>query len=429
MSSGLAVDGGPALRTTPLPGWPQIPAEGRAAVDAVLASGRINYWTGQECRAFEKEYGEYVHTSLALAVANGTLALELALRSFGIGAGDEVIVPSRTFIATAGAVVATGARPVIADIDPRTNCLTALSAAQVTSPRTRALIAVHLGGYPAPLDELRSFTDQLNIRIIEDCAQAHGARYRGREIGSLGDAACFSFCQEKIVPLGEGGLIVWAESSPGAREAYERAWAYRDHGRNWQRAHTADVAAASPRFRYLNDSFGTNARLGEMEGALGRVLLRQLPKYHALRRRNAHILTTELASCPGLRMLDITEEESAQGTRHACYRLYGRIDTKALAPGWTRDKVIDAINAEGGGHVAQYGASACIGREAAFLLSGAGALEADSGADFAPARELPGAETADAESIAFYVHPTLSEADMRLVAAATTKVMKVAVGG
>jgi dTDP-4-amino-4,6-dideoxygalactose transaminase len=410
-----------------VPRWPCIPADGRDAVARALDTGAINYWTGQECRAFEQEFAEYVQTPYALAVANGTLALELALRAFGIGEGgraDEVIVPSRTFIATAGAVAAVGATPVIADIDPDTNCLTALSVAKVTTPRTRAVIVVHPGGYPADMDALTSLTKQLGIRVIEDCAQAHGALYRGRPVGGIGDAGCYSFCQEKILPLGEGGMIVFREGED-ARAAYERAWAYRDHGRSFERAHGADVAAASPQFRYLNDSFGTNARLGEMEGALGRVLLRYLPAWHETRVRNARVLCEELADCAGvLQLLDVPAEEAARGTEHGCYRLYGLLNVTVLREGWTRERVIDAINAAAeaagiDGGVAQYGSCACIGREAAFAATG---FEVPDEA------ALPGAVAADTGSIAFYVDPARDETCMRTTAACVRDVLKEAAG-
>jgi dTDP-4-amino-4,6-dideoxygalactose transaminase len=412
MTATLAIDGGIPVRTTPVPTWPQIPTEGRAAVDAVLASGKINYWTGTQAKQFEEECVQSTNTAFALAVSNGTVALEVALRSFGIGSGDEVIVPSRTFIATAGSVVAVGATPIIADIDPQTNCLSALTIAKVTTPRTRAVVVVHIGGYPAPMDEIISFTDQLNILVIEDCAQAQGALYHGRPIGSIGNAGCYSFCQEKILCLGEGGMVLYREGA-GAREAYEKGWAYRDHGRNWGLAHNATVGAASSGFKYLNDSFGTNARLGEIEGALGRVLLKKLPAYHATRKRNTEILLQAFKDLPGLDALTLPVAEVEAGSELAYYRLYGRVDIDHLAPGWTRDRVIDAINAEG--VPVQYGASAFIGREAAFALAG---LEVNE--------DLPGATYADARSIGFFVHPTLTEADMADIATATHKVMTAA---
>jgi dTDP-4-amino-4,6-dideoxygalactose transaminase len=422
--------------------WPCIPKDVREAADSVLASGKINYWTGTQCRDFEQEYAAYLGVPYALAVANGTLALEMALRAYGIGDNgrkDEVIVPSRTFIATAGAVVAVGATPIIADIDPRTNCLTALSVAKVTTPRTRAVIPVHLGGYPVDMDALISLVDQLdNVRVIEDCAQAHGARYRGRAVGSIGDAGCYSFCQEKILPLGEGGLLVFRDGTD-ARAAYERAWAYRDHGRSWGKAHDAGISAASSRFRYMNDSFGTNARLTEAQGAMGRVMLAShLPLWHEERTRNATILKEELEECAHfytpsntaqckslISFVDLSRGETARESEHAYYRLYALLNLDVLREDWSRDRVIDEINARAAEEgltagVVQYGSSALIGLESAF--ANAGLVVPMHNAD-----ELAGAREADTRSLTFFVDPGRSADDMRLAAQVARAVLKEAV--
>lgn len=373
------------------PQWPQISDEQKAAVLGVLDSGRINYWTGTECRAFEQDFADYHGVPYALSCANGTVALELALRAFGIGAGDEVIVPSRTFIATAGAVVGVGATPLICDIDPDTNCMRALDVARLLTPRTRAIIPVHLGGYPAEIDAIMSLAKQLDIVVIEDCAQAHGARLKSKLVGTLGDAGCFSFCQDKIIPLGEGGMITFYDE-----DAYKRAWSYRDHGRSFDKAKDAGVGAASPEFKWLNDSFGTNMRLGEIEGAMGRVALTNLEDFVAARNYNAKRIIEGLkgyAHC--LKFLSLNDEDEAAESRHAYYRLYGRIHEPALKEGWSRNRIITEINARG--IPAQYGACALIGREEAF-----------AGRDAAP-YPLIGARIAHAESIAFYVHPGIEE--------------------
>ncbi len=416
MTETLAIDGGAPLITRALPGWPQIPEAGVEAVAAVLRSGKINYWTGEQARRFEAEFAEAQEVAHTLAVANGTLALELALRSFGIGAGDEVIVPSRTFIATAGAVVAVGATPIIADIDPMTGALTPLSVAKRLTPRTRAVIVVHVGGYPAPVTAIRELTDQLDLVVIEDCAQAQGARIEGRPIGTTGHASCFSFCQDKILPLGEGGMICY---SAGERQedAWQQAWAYRDHGHAFMLAHDAQVQEHSAQFKYLCEGFGTNARLTEAQGALGRVLLAQVPAWHAQRTRNAEILTGELADfAPVLRPVVLPPADRARGSEHACYRLYFLLDSAALAPGWDRDRVIEAIVAEGA--PVQFGSCALIGHERAFAT-----LETAQATD----DDLPGARCADEQSLAFFVHPTLTEVDMVDIAAAARKVLNQAV--
>ena len=411
MADMLAIEAGSPAITRALPDWPQIPEEGIEAVAEVLRSGKINYWTGEQTRLFEAEFAALHEAAEALAVANGTLALELAVRSFGIGPGDEVIVPSRTFIATAGAVVAAGATPVIADIDPQTNALTPLSVAARLTPRTRAVIAVHVGGYPAPVAELRELTDQMDLVIIEDCAQAEGARYSGHAIGTAAHASCFSFCTDKILPLGEGGVICYTE---GLRQsaAYLQAWAYRDHGHVFGRAQNTRVQERSSQFKYLSDHFGTNARMPEVQGALARVMLRHVSAWHIQRTRNAEVLCGELADfAPAFSPVVLPASRRAQGSEHAYYRLYFRLDPTALAPGWDRDRVIDAIAAEGA--PVQFGSCALIGREQALLTLGAPRDE-----------DLPGALCANEQSLAFFVHPTLTEADMADIAGAARKVLQ-----
>lgn len=394
-----------------LPSWPVIPPEGIEAVTRVLSSGKINYWTGEECRLFEAEYATSVGCAYGLAVANGTLAIELALRACGVGAGDEVIVPSRTFFATAGAVVAAGATPIVADIDPFTNCMTALSVARVLTPRTKAIIPVHLGGYPAPMDEIMELAEQVGAYVIEDCAQAHGALFGGRPVGSIGHMGCFSFCQDKIIPLGEGGLIVTNDTA-----LYERAWAYRDHGRSFKKAHAATVGAASSQFKWMTDSFGTNARLGEMEGALGRVFLRLLPEYHAQRAANVASLADALQGIPAIQPIVPFQSRVDAGDVHAGYRLYALVDTDRLGQGWTRDRIIEELNTRG--VPVQYGACALIGNEEAFKRFDGLNLVHD---------ELVGAHIAHNQSIAFYVHPTLTQEHMAQFAEIIAAVMDEAV--
>lgn len=385
--------------------WPHIDEDAIEAVAEVLRSGKINYWTGEQTKAFEREYAQFVGVPYALAVANGTLALELALRAAGIGEGDEVIVPSRTFIATAGAVVAIGATPIICDIDPNTNNMTALEVAKVLTPRTKAVIPVHLGGYPAPVDDIANLAHQVGAVVIEDCAQAHGATYKGKPVGSLGDFGCFSFCQDKIIPLGEGGMITFKDE-----EQFERAWSYRDHGR--ARAKMLEESDLPPvEFKWLCDSFGSNARLGEMEGALGRVLLAKLPAYHEARTRNALALSERLTAIEGIEPLIPSEAEREAGTHHAFYRLYARVDTSFLSKGWSRDRILKELI--GLGVPVQYGSCALIGNEKAF--------ERFSGVQHAT---LEGARLAHEQSIAFLVHPTLSEDNMHTIADRVAQVMK-----
>lgn len=404
MEPRLALDGGDPVRTAPMPPWPAPGDREIEAVAGVLRSGRLNYWAGEEGRSFEREYADSLGRRHAVAVANGTVALELALRAFGIGPGDEVIVPSRTFIATAGCVIAVGAIPVLADIDRNSSTMTGQTAQAVLTDRTRAVIPVHLGGWPVDIDPLLVVARAHNLVVIEDCAQAHAGAHRGRPVGALGShAGAFSFCQDKILSTGEGGMLVLDDDA-----AYERAWAYKDHGKSLRKVTDPEFSGPGTSYHWLVDSFGTNWRLGEMSAAVGRVGLRALPEWHALRTRNAGRLALGLEDVPGLRV-----PLPAGDVEHAYYRLYAYVEPEALAVGWTRDRVLDAIVAEG--VPVQYGSCAEIYREAAF-----------SRAHLAPPVRLPGASEVHETSVAFFVHPTLAVTDVDDTIAAVRKVMAVA---
>jgi len=404
MRQPLAIDGGSPVRTSPLPSWPAPGDLEVEAVERVLRSGRLNYWPGTEGRDLERDYAEQLGRSHAIAVANGTLALELALRAFGVGPGDEVVVPARTFIATASAAVAVGARPVVADIDPESGNMTADTVSAVLTERTRAIVPVHLGGWPVDMDSILELARARDLVVIEDCAQAHGATYRGRPAGALAShAAAFSFCQDKIIAAGEGGILVLDDE-----DAFTRAWEYKDHGKSLAKLATPDPEAGAATFRWLVDSFGTNWRLSETGAALVRAGLAQLPEWHAARTRNAHAIAKGLRGVPGLR-IPLPHADSA----HAFYRLYGLIELEELAEGWDRDRITAAIAAEG--VPVQYGTCAEIYREAAMVDAG-----------YAPAQRLAGAAYAHERSVAFFVHPTLTPTDIADTIAATRKVMEAA---
>ncbi len=297
----------------PLPGWPDLDEEMIDAAARVLRSGKLNYWTGTEGRQFERELADYVGCDFAVAVSTGTVALELALLSLGVGPGDDVIVPSRTFVATASAVSRCGAMPVFADVDRDSQNITASAIRDQLSERTRAVIVVHLAGWPCDMDPIVELAHAQNLLVIEDCAQSHGARYKGQPIGSLGDVAAFSFCQDKIMTTaGEGGMVV-----TNRHDIWQRAWSFKDHGKNYEAAH----APASPAgFRWLHDSIGTNWRLTEVQSAIGRVALRRLDAWVEKRRRHAAILNDELNSLEALRIATPPDD-----TRHSYYKWYASV--------------------------------------------------------------------------------------------------------
>lgn len=366
--------------------WPFHDADEVAAVSDVLTSGRVNYWTGDKGRAFEQAYAAHCSVKYGLAVANGTVALELALAGLSIGPGDDVVVPARTFIATAAAVAQRGARPVVADIDPVSQNMTAETLAAALTPRTKAVIPVHLAGWPVEMGPLNAFANDKGIAVIEDCAQAHGAMVNGKAVGGLGRIGCFSFCQDKIVSTGgEGGMVVTDDEA-----LYRRMWSYRDHGKNFVAAHAPQEGGVS--FKWVADNFGTNWRLTEAQAAIGLVQLSKLPAWIARRRANAMTLDDALSGLNG-----VTVPHAPAHLHHAYYKYYFFVDPAALKDGWSRDRICAALIARG--VPARSGACPDITREKAF-------------ADMGPQPAHPGAMAIEDRTILLPVHPTLTPGNM-----------------
>ncbi|OYU17894.1 MAG: aminotransferase [Rhodobacteraceae bacterium PARR1] len=378
--------------------WPSFAEDELMAVQAVLRSGKVNYWTGEEGKTFEREYAQATGRRYGIALANGTLALELALEAFGVGAGDAVITASRTYVASASCAVMRGAVPVVADVDPDSQCVTAETLRAALTPKTRAIVAVHLGGWPCPMDEIMALAAEHDLVVIEDCAQAHGATWRGQPVGAFGHAAAFSFCQDKIITTGgEGGMLVLDDEA-----AYKKAWAYKDIGRNYDAVYNRQHP---PGFRWLTESFGTNWRLTEMQSAIGRIQLRKLPDWPAARRRNAGILADGFGACRALR---VPMPPAHAG--HAFYKFYAFVRPEELAEGWDRDRVMAEINARGIG--CTVGSCSEIYREKAFMDRGWG-----------PAQPLPVAQALGDTSLMFMVHPTLARESLDATVNAVRSVM------
>jgi dTDP-4-amino-4,6-dideoxygalactose transaminase len=397
----LALLGGTPVRATPLPAWPHYAPDEIDAVRGVLASGKVNYWTGSECTDFEREFAAYVGTRHAVALANGSVALELALHALGIGPGDDVVVTSRSFIASASCAVLRGAHPVFADVDPLSQNITAETVRAALTPATRAIIAVHLAGWPCDMDPLLELARSRGIRVIEDCAQSHGASYKGRVTGSLGDVAAFSFCQDKIISTGgEGGMLLTDD-----RAAWERAWSYKDHGKSYEAVRNRQ---RNPGSHWVHESFGTNWRMTELQAAIGRRQLAKLPRWVESRRRNAALLDAALAGVPGL-----TVPPPPAHAQHSYYKYSVLLDPERLRPEWTLARVVEAICAEG--IPCQLTSFSEIYLEKAFVAGGMG-----------PAARLPNARRLSETALLFMVHPTLAESDVRDAGNAIVKVMRAA---
>ncbi|MCP4723125.1 MAG: DegT/DnrJ/EryC1/StrS aminotransferase family protein, partial [Desulfobacteraceae bacterium] len=290
--------------------WPYFEDDEIEAATKVLRSGNVNQWTGNEIAAFEKEFAHYIGTDYSVAIANGSLALDLALAALNIGKGDEVIVTPRSFIASVSCVILRGAVPVFVDVDPVSQNITLETISNAVTAKTKAVIAVNLAGWPCELDKISSFCRQKGIVLIEDCAQSHGAMYKGKKVGSFGDCAVFSFCQDKIMTTGgEGGMLV-----TNNKEIWERVWSYKDHGKNFEKVFAKNQ---TPGFKWLASRFGTNCRMTEMQAAIGRVQLKKLDEQVKKRRRFADLFNRAFDGIPGLRTTI-----PGDGAYHSYYKYY-----------------------------------------------------------------------------------------------------------
>lgn len=386
---------------TKFPPWPSFSDEEANKVRDVLLSNRVNYWTGTECREFEREFSEWSGISHSVSLANGTVALDAALNALDIGAGDEVIVTPRSFMASASCVVTAGAVPVFVDVDRDSQNITAKSILSGISPRTKAIICVHLAGWPCEMDSIMALAREHGIAVIEDCAQAHGARYNSRCVGSIGDIGAWSFCQDKIMTTGgEGGMV-----TTGSRELWSRMWSYKDHGKSWD---SVNARAHPPGFRWVHESFGCNGRMLEMQAAIGRLQLRALNGWIAARQEHAARIWAAARTLRGLRA-----PEPPPHIEHAAYKCYVFVEPRELRTGWDRDRIMSEINARG--VPCSSGSCSEIYLEKAF-----------DGTGWRPAQRLPVAKELGETSLVFLVHPTLLPEHIARTCTALTDVMTAA---
>ncbi len=385
--------------------WPSFTQEEADAVSRVLLSNKVNYWTGIEGREFEKEFAQFSDSKYAVAVGNGTLALDLALVALDIGARnngseyDEVIVTSRTFLASVSSIITAGAKPVFADIDANSQNITAETISAVITDNTKAIICVHLAGMPCEMDEIMALANQYNLAVIEDCAQAHGAKYKGRSVGAIGDIGCWSFCQDKIMTTGgEGGMV-----TTNSESLWKKMWAYKDHGKSWDAIYSKKHP---PGFRWLHESFGTNWRLTEMQSVIGRIQLKRMNEWTKSRNNNAFQLEKVLKQFSSIRIINIPSY-----IQHAQYKYYAFVKLENLKDSWTRDRIVDEINALG--VPCFQGSCSEVYLEKAFDHT-----------EFRPPQRLPVAKELGETSLMFLVHPTLTVTDIRKTCQAITDVLE-----
>lgn len=367
--------------------WPSFTQEEADAVSKVLLSNKVNYWTGQECREFEKEFAAFAETQYAVALANGTVALDVALKALGIGAGDDVIVTSRTFLASASSIVTAGANPIFADVELDSQNISARTIEAVLTPNTKAIICVHLAGWMCDMDPIMQLAHDKGIYVIEDCAQAHGAKYKGKSAGSIGHIGAWSFCQDKIMTTGgEGGMVTTNDEA-----LWKKMWSYKDHGKNFDSIYNKQHP---PGFRWLHDSFGTNWRMMEMQAVIGRIQLKKMAEWTKVRNENMQKIYAAFAETPY-----ITVSQPSEEYVHAAYKCYVQVNPEHLPEGWSRDRIMNEITAQG---VPCFSGSCSeVYLEHAF-----------DGTPWRPVQRLANAQKLGETSLMFIVHPTLSESSL-----------------
>lgn len=371
------------MLNTPFSPWPSFTQEEADAVSRVILSNKVNYWTGTECREFEKEFATWANSEYAIALGNGTLALDLALKALGVGTGDEVITTPRTFLASASSIVTAGAAPVFADVDLNNQAITAQSIKAVLTPKTKAVIVVHLAGMPAEMDEIMALSAEHGFYVIEDCAQAHGAKYKGKSVGSIGHVGAWSFCQDKIMTTGgEGGMV-----TTNSKELWSKMWSYKDHGKSFDAIYNREHP---PGFRWLHESFGTNWRMTEMQAVLGRIQLTRMSDWTAKRQAYGAELDKAAANFNSIRLVDVPEY-----CEHAEYKHYMFVKPEQLAEGWDRDRIVNEIVARG--VPCFQGSCSEVYLEKAF-----------DNTPWRPEKRLTNAVELGETSIMFLVHPTLT---------------------
>lgn len=313
--------------------WPFYADDEIAAATQCLLTGKVNQWTGHQVKEFEKEFAAYVGTKHAVAVSNGTVALDLIFHAYmgnGLEPGDEVIVTSRTFLASVSSIINADLKPVFADVDRNTGNISPETIKAKINHRTKAIVCVHLGGWPCDMPEIMNIAKEHGLLVIEDCAQAHGAEINGQKVGSFGHASAWSFCQDKIISTGgEGGMI-----TTNSEQLWREIWEYKDHGKSLDLINKEHP----PGFRWVHASFGSNYRMTEIQAAIGRVQLTKLDMWVDKRNFVADLLNEAAYGYSAVRL-----EQVPLTIRHAKYKHYMYVNPEGLNEGWSRDRIIKEL--------------------------------------------------------------------------------------
>jgi len=385
--------------TMRIPDWPYYDSEEIDAVKRILTAGKVNYWTGDQSKKFEEEFSKWCGTKYAIALSNGSVALTTAYLSIGIKKGDEVITTSRTFIATSSTLVLLGAIPIFADVELKSGCISVRTIEKLITKKTKAISVVHLGGWPIDMNPIMELAGKHNLYVIEDCSQAHGAEINKRKVGSFGDVATWSFCQDKIISTGgEGGMITTND-----KKIKDFIWSYKDHGKSYDLMQK-NINAIS--YQKIYQGFGTNLRITEIQSAIGRIQLRKLKDWTNIRKKNAEVIINKLKNLKIARI-----EVPSENFVHAWYKLYVYLDFNFINNNWNRDKIIKEIT--NNGFPAFSGSCSELYMEDCFIEAG-----------LTPQTRLPNAKILGLTSLMFLVHPTISESIMDDYAEVIYKVLK-----
>lgn len=367
--------------------WPCFTQEEADAVSKTILSNKVNYWTGTECREFEKEFAEFAQTKYAISLTNGTVALDVALKALGIGIGDDVIVTSRTFLASASAIVTAGANPIFADVELDSQNISRRTIEAVLTPNTKAIICVHLAGLMCDMDPIMALAEEKGLYVIEDCAQAHGAMYKGRSAGSIGHIGAWSFCQDKIMTTGgEGGMVTTNDKT-----LWDKMWSYKDHGKSFDSVYNKQHP---PGFRWVHDSFGTNWRMMEVQAIIGRIQLKRMPEWTNIRHKNMELILSAFDNSPYF-----TVNRPSEDYVHAAYKCYVQVNAEALPQDWNRDRIMHMLN--------ELGTPCYSGSCSEVYLE-----KAFDNTPWRPTNRLENAKRLGETSLMFLIHPTLTKENM-----------------
>ena len=381
--------------------WPSFTKEEGNAVRKILLTNKVNYWTGTKCREFEDSFSKFANTKYAIALSNGTVALEIALRAIGIQKNDEVLVSPRTYIASASSIINCGAKPIFVDVDLNSQNIDPEKIQKHITKKTKAIICVHLAGWPCEMKEILKISKKNKLKVIEDCAQAHGAKINGKSVGSFGDIGCWSFCQDKIMTTGgEGGMV-----TTNSKNFWKNMWEYKDHGKSFNAMKNKTAGYA---FKWVHNSIGTNFRMTEMQAAIGLIQLKRMKNWNRLRNKNQNQIWEH---CKKFQSLQVPNFD-AKDNIHGAYKSYVFVNKKMLKKGWDRDKIIAEISKR---NIPCFSGSCSeVYMEKAFANS------------VKPKKRLINARMLGETSLCFLIHPTIDKSQIELTKKIITEVMTLA---